>query len=78
MHDTDQLADNIVKGQQWLDKYLYEDGQQVQQMNTQKHAQAASAAQQSEMLKILATLQNRATMLEGEPTDKARKIDDSS
>ena len=32
LHDTDQLADNIVQGQQWQDTYLHHDVEQVQQM----------------------------------------------
>ena len=32
LHDTDQLADHIVQSQQWLDTYLQQDVEQVQQM----------------------------------------------
>lgn len=32
MHDADDLADNIVQGQKWLDTYLNEDVENLQQM----------------------------------------------
>ena len=37
LHDTDQLSDKIVQSQKWLDTYLHEDVEQVQQMK-QHHA----------------------------------------
>ena len=32
LHDANELATNIVEGQTWLDKYLHEDVEQLQQM----------------------------------------------
>ena len=32
MHDADELADNIVQSQKWLDTYLHEDVERLQQM----------------------------------------------
>ena len=35
-HDANELATNIIEGQTWLDRYVHEDVEQLQQMK-QRH-----------------------------------------
>ena len=56
MHDADELADHTVQGQKWLDTYLHEDVERLQQMK-QHHAKLLNV--DTQVRELLAACQRK-------------------